>query len=55
MVSLPCWGEGLRRAFEFSPGPTALAAGQVKAAKVVAQPDLQALERRRRKRDGLKS
>ena len=35
--------------------PTALTAGQVEAAKVVNQPGLQALERRRRKLDGLRS
>lgn len=55
MVSLPCRREELRRTFEFSARPTALAAGQVEAAKVVDQPDLQALERRRRKLDGLRS
>lgn len=54
MVSLPCRREGLRRTFEFSARPTALVAGQVEAAKVVDQPGLQALERRR-KLDGLKS
>ena len=47
MVSLPCRREGLRRAFDFSARPTALVAGQVEAAKVVDQPGLQALERRR--------
>ena len=55
VVSLPCRREGLRRAFEFSARPTALMAGQVEAAKVVNQPGLQALERRRRKLDGLRS
>lgn len=46
--------EGLRRAFELSPGPNALAARQVKvgvstmAAKAAAHPGLKALERRRR-------
>lgn len=54
VVSLPCRREGLRRTFEFSARPTALVAGQVEAAKVVDQPGLQALERRR-KLDGLKS
>lgn len=55
MVSLPCRREGLRRAFDFSARPTALVAGQVEAAKVVDQPGLQALERRRRKLDGFRS
>lgn len=55
VVSLPCRREGLRRAFDFSARPTALVAGQVEAAKVVDQPGLQALERRRRKLDGFRS
>lgn len=58
--AFPAGSEGLKRVFEFSPGPTVLAAGQVKlgvstmAFKPAAHPGLQALERRR-KLDGLKS
>lgn len=53
-LACPVGREGLRRAFELSLGPTALAARQVKvgvsamAAKGVAYPGLKALERRRK-------
>lgn len=54
MVSLPAGERGLRGLLSSLLGTSTLAAGQVKAAKVAAQPGLQALGRSRRKLDGLR-